>query len=232
MFNLSQNTTKAYNFAPSLGEVVLSAFGRIQVRPAEITQSHMFSARMAANLLLSEWSNLQPNLWEIGLQSVPLIAGAATYSVPAEVVMILDGYITYGTPPIDRYINPISRTEYASISNKTAQGFPSQFWFDRLISPTITFYLTPDGAFPYVFKYYSVRQTQDADFANGLNVEIPFRHYEAYTAGLAWKLSETYMPALEDKLFARYQRAWTIASTQDVENVALAIVPGTSGYFR
>lgn len=232
MFSPVQTTTQAFNFAPSLGEIVLSAFGRIQVRPAEITQSHMFTARMAANLLLSEWSNLQPNLWEVGLQSVPLIAGSATYSVTAETVMILDMYITYGTPPIDRYINPVSRSEYAAISNKTAQGFPSQFWFDRLISPTITFYLTPDGAFPYVAKFYSVRQTQDADFANGLNVEVTYRHLEAYSAGLAWKLAETYQPALEDKLFARYQRAWNIASTQDTENVAMALVPGTSGYFR
>lgn len=232
MFNPVVNTTRNFNFNPSAGEIVLDAFGRCQIRPSEITQSHMFTARMKLNLLLSEWSNNQVNLWEVSLQSIPLVQGSATYSVPAETVMILDAYISYGSPAIDRYINPLSRTEYASIAVKTTQGFPSQYWFNRLISPTITFYLTPDGAQSYTAKYYSVRQTQDADVTNGYNVEVQTRWMAAFTAGMAWMLAETYMPQLEDKLFARYQRAWNIAASQDTENVPLYIAPQLGGYFK
>lgn len=232
MFNTNQTTSKAFNFSPSGDEFVLSAFARIQIRPTELTQNHMFNARMALNLLLSEWSSKQPNLWVVGLQTIPLIQGVATYSLPQPTVMILDLYIRTGIdPPIDRYLWPVSRTEYASFSNKTQQGTPTVYWYDRQISQAITFYQVPDGNGPYTARFYSVRQNQDADLQNGYNVEIPYRFYEAYIAGLAWKLSEIYAPQLEDKLFARYERAWNNAATQDVENVPLTIMPGIGGYF-
>lgn len=232
MFPTVVNTTQNYNFNPSAGEIVLDAFGRCQIRPAEITQSHMFTARMKLNLLLSEWSNNQVNLWEVNLQSIPLVQGSATYSVPAEIVMILDLYVSTGTPANDRYMNPLSRTEYAAIANKTTQGNPSQYWFNRLIAPTVTFYPVPDGSLSYVVKYYAVRQTQDADVTNGYNVEVQTRWMAAFTAGMAWMLAETYAPALEDKLFARYQRAWNIAAAQDTENTPLYIGPQLGSYFR
>jgi hypothetical protein len=232
MFDTGVTTSKQFSFNPSLGEIVLNAFGKLGIRPAQITQNHMFDARMAANMLLSEWSNFTPNLWQVDLQTMPLTQGNATYSVPAATVMILDLYVTTGqNPTIDRYLWPISRTEYASYSNKSTQGVPTVYWYDRLISQNVTFYLTPDGNGPYTVKFYSVRQTQDADFMNGMQVEIPHRFYAAYAAGLAWKLSEIYNPQLEDKLFLRYTRALQIAQTQDVENVSMSITPGLGGYF-
>ncbi len=225
------NTSKTYEFNPSLGEIIIYAFSKVQIRPTEITQQHMYTARIAANMMLSELSNIQPNLWEVGLQTTPLAQGVATYAVPAETVMILDAYITYGTPSVDRYIYPISRTEYAAIPNKAVQGVPSQFWFDRLISPTITFYLTPDGGGPYVCNYYSVRQTQDAVLSNGQTVEIPYRWLSCFGEGLAWKLAETFAPQLEPRLQQRYERSLTLAMNQDQENVSLNITPSIGGYF-
>ena len=228
------NTTKTYDFNPSLGGLLLTAFRRAQISPTEITQSHLYHGQQAANFILSEFSALQPNLWEVGLTSFPLLSGQATYSLPSEIVMILDLYLSYGSSPniTDRYLNPISRSEYASIPNKTDDGFPSQYWFNRLISPTVTFWLVPDDDGPYVARYYSVRQTQDALATGGKTVEVPYRFLEAYTAGLSWKIAELYAPQLEERLFARYQRAWDIASTNDTENVPMYIIPGLSGYYR
>lgn len=225
-------TSKTYDFNPNAGSLLLNAFQRCGVRPAELTNVHMAQGQLAENFILVEISNIQPNLWEVGLQTAPLIEGSATYTVAAETVTILDLYISYGTPTTDRYLYPLSRTEYASIPNKTQQGFPNQYWFDRLISPTITFWPVPDANGPYVCKYYSVRQTQDAVLANGLTVEVPYRFLDAYVAGVAWKLSEIYAPQLEDKLFTRYTRSLQIATTQDTENTALYITPGLSGYYR
>jgi hypothetical protein len=230
MFTTNQTTSGTFNFAPSGAEFVLAAFGRIQVRPPEIKQSHMFNARMALNFILSEWSNSTPNLWEVQLQSFPLTQAVGSYAVSAATVMILDMYINYGNT--DHYVWPVSRTEYASYAVKTTQAPPNVYWYDRLISQTVTFYPVPDGNGPYVANFYSVRQTQDADVQNGYNVEIPYRFYEAYCAGVAWKLSEIYAPQLEDKLFARYTRALGIAQKQDVENTNLTISPGIAGYYR
>lgn len=218
-----------FDFFPSTGEIGLTAFGRIGIKRTAVTASHMAELRNAANLLLSEWSNQTPNLWVVDLISVSLTAGTATYDVPPETVMILDMYIS--ADGVDRLIFPISRSEYASYADKTVQAPPTVFWFDRILAPTFTLYPVPDDSATYTAKYYSVRQTYDATIVGATNPEIPYRFLEAFTSGLAWKLSEIYAPALEDKLFNRYQRAWGIAATQDVESVPFYITPGIGGYF-
>jgi len=232
---MAVDTSKTYDFNPYGRELILEALARIGVRPTEITQQHMYHARMSANMVLSEWSNTQPNLWEVGLQQVPLIQGFATYSMPAETVTILDAYITYNlgtdsTLTTDRYIQPISRTEYASYPNKSQQGFPTVYWFDRTISPQVTLWMVPDGNGPYILKYYSVRQTQD--FKNENTAEVPYRFLDAFVSALAWRLSQKFAPALEPRLQALAERAWALASTQDVENNNIYIVPGISGYYN
>ena len=156
-------TSGTFSYNPSLGEQGQIAFGRIGVRRTELTPAHMADLRTAANDLLAEWSNMTPNLWEVGLQTTSLVQGTATYTVAAETVMVLDLYISTGTPATDRLIFPISRSEYASYPNKTQQGFPTVFWFDRLVTPTITLWPVPDGNGPYTMNYYTVRQTQDAN---------------------------------------------------------------------
>lgn len=232
MFSPVVQTSGTYNFNPSGGEIILTAFDRVQIRPTEITQAQMQRAVMEMNLALVKFNNLQPNLWTVDLQTFPLVPGVATYSIPAETTMILDLIIRYGSPAIDRYCYPISRTEYASIAVKTSQGFPSQYWFDRLISPTITFYLVPDGAYTYNVLYYRVRQIQDATITNGFNVEVIGRFLDALTANLAHRLARIYKPELEQIRKADADEAWLIAATQDTENVPLYVYPGLSGYWR
>ncbi len=226
------NTTKTYDYNPPAGEILLEAFSRIGVRPTALTATHLQRGQMAENLILAELSNLQPNLWEVELKSIPLGAGTATYSLPSETVMVTDVYIRFGSPATDRYISPISRTEYASLPNKATQGFPNQYWFNRRVSPEITFYFTPDSNGPYVARYYSVRQTQDVELSGGDTVEIPYRYLEAFVSGVAWQLSKSYAPQVKDSLFGDYQRALQIVMTQDTENVPLFITPGLAGYWR
>ena len=72
---MPQVTSGTYNFAPSLGEVVLNAYARIGVRRTEIEQTHLDDARIEANLLLAKISNQQPNLWTVDQQALPLLQG-------------------------------------------------------------------------------------------------------------------------------------------------------------
>lgn len=228
-------TTGTYNFAPSLGEAVLNAFARIGVRRTEIKQTHLADARAEANLLLAKLATTEPNLWTVDLQSVPLIQGAPTYTVPAETTMILDAYIRFGTPTTDRAIYPISRSEYSTYPQKLLQAFPTVYWYDRLISPTLTVWPTPDGNGPYTLFYYRVRQIQDASYSDGTNaldVEIPYLWLDAFAAGLAYRLARIYAPQLEQMRKADADEAWALAAKQDVENVNVHINPGLSGYFR
>lgn len=232
MFPTSVVTSQQYNFNPSNAEIIAQAFGRIGVRRTEILTQHIQDAVIELNILFSRMNNMGPNLWTVDLQSIPLIQGSATYSVPAETIQILDVFVRFGTPATDRILYPLSRTEYASLSNKTTQGFPSQFWFDRLISPTITFFLTPDGNGPYTAYYYRFRQIQDSLVTDGQVAEVPDRWIDAVVAGLAHRMARIYAPQLEQIRKMDADEAWQIAATQDVENTPLNILPGLGGYWR
>lgn len=224
-------TSGTYDFNPSLGEIVLYAYQNIGVRPTSVLQEHMESARMATNMMLSRWSNQGVNLWAVDLVTVPLVEGQSTYAVEGNTVMVLDAYTTTSSG-IDRVIMPISRTEYASYPNKAQQGFPTSYWYDRLVSPTLTLWPVPDGSSATVLKYYRVRQVQDANLQNGQNVEIPYRWLEAFADGLTYRLARIWAPQMAVALKGQADESYQIAAEQDVEVVNTYISPMIGGYFR
>lgn len=304
------STSGTYAYAPSLGEIVLYAFNMAGVRNTALVQEHMFSARMAVNMMQASWANQGVNLWTVDLVTVPLVqspaiitatvsAGVATvtfatpntpvyligsqitvagvsvsgyngvvtvtgsgpgfanyatsavtpgtggiistgvpaqtYSVDPATIMILDAYmaiIPSSGPEIDRIILPVSRTEYASYPNKTQTGFSTVFWFDRLISPTVTLWPGPDGTSAQALKYYRTRQIQDANFTGGQNVEFPYRYLDAVADGLAYRLAKIWNPGIAPALKAVADESYNIAALQDEENVQQYISPQVSGYFR
>jgi hypothetical protein len=224
-------TSGTYTFNPGLGEIVLYAYMNLGIRPASLLQEHMDSARMATNMMLSRWANQGVNLWAVDLITTPLIEGQTTYAVEPNTVMILDAYTTTDQG-IDRVIMPISRTEYASYPNKEQQGFVTSFWYDRLISPTITLWPVPDGTSSTILKYYRVRQIQDSNLQNNENVEIPYLWLECFADGLAYRLARIWNPQMAVALKAQADESYAIASNQNVENVGTYISPMLSGYFR
>lgn len=227
------STSGTYAFNPSLGELVLYAHNIAQVRNTAITQEHMYHARMASNMLLANWSNRGVNLWAVDLITTTLTEGVATYPVDADTVMILDAYITIpsGTSNTDRIILPVSRTEYASYPNKEQQGFPTVYWFDRLLSPTITLWPVPDGS-TNVLKYYRVRRLQDSNLTNAENVEIPYLWMDAFAYGLAHRISEIWNPQISPMLLSRANDSYAVAAEQNVEYAQQYISPQIQGYFR
>lgn len=224
-----------YDFAPGLGELVLYAFHNAGIRPTSLTQEHMVSARQAANMTLSRWANQGVNLWEVKLATIDLVEGQATYSVPNNVVTVLDVYariIQNSAPNIDRIMIPVSRTEYASYSVKTQQGFPTVYWFDRLLSPTLTFWLVPDGQSAQQVQYYYVTQMQDANLINGQQPDIPYRFLEAFADHLSWRLARMWAPDKAQMLKMVADESYQIAALQDEETASQYISPDTSRYWR
>ena len=227
-------TSGTYTYNPSLGEITLYAYNLIGVRNTAVLQEHMEAARMAANMLLSRWSNQGVNLWAVDLQTVVITPGTATYSVPSDTVMILDAYMRIDdgvTDPIDRLILPVSRSEYASYPNKEQQGFTTTYWFDRLLSPTVTLWPVPDGSAQYL-KYYRVRRLQDSNLQSAEQVEIPYLWMEAFAYGLAQRLATIWSPDKVAILKPMADEAYQIAADQNVETAQQYISPIISGYWR
>jgi hypothetical protein len=228
-------TSGTYAFNPSLGEMTLYAYNLIGVRNTAVLQEHMEAARMATNMMLSRWANQGVNLWCVDLITTTLVTGQATYNVDASTVVMLDAYVQNDDSGanIDRIIMPISRTEYASYPNKEQQGFPTVFWFDRLLSPTVTLWPVPNtDNGPQSLKYYRVRQIQDSALQNGQNVEIPYLWLEAFAYGLAHRLATIWSPDKVMMLKPLADESYSIAAQQNVETAQQYFSPMISGYFR
>jgi len=230
-----------FSYSLSNGEAVLAAYERIQIRAPALRQEHMLTARRELNDLFVELSNRQVNLWSVVSPSstdgtsITLTQRTATYSITPQTVMILDAYVSLnnGTSnQTDTYITPMSRTEYASLGNKQTQGRPTSYWFDRLISPTVTLWPVPDNGGPYTLNFYSCVQLQDANLTSGETPNLPYRWLGVLVAGLARRLARVYAPTLEAQRKADYDEAWGYAGTQDTENVPVTFSPALNSYYR
>lgn len=184
---------------------------------------------MESNLLQASWAADGITWWTVQLISQALTQGTATYTVPSNAVSVLDVYINNGSS--NRLIMPFSRTDYASLATPTQQGFPTTFWWDRVIPSTITLWPVPDGAANYTMSYYIYTQNQDVTIRQGGNVNLPFFWLDAFTADLAHRLSRHHAPQLEAVRKQDKIEAYALANKQ-VENENIYITPGLQGYFR
>jgi hypothetical protein len=222
-------TSGTYNFNPPIGQLAINAFSRCQVKRTEILAEHMENAWMESNLLQADWAADGIMWWTVELISQPLTVGVSTYTVPANVVSVLDVYINNGSS--NRLIFPFSRTDYASLAEPSEQGFPTTFWWNRVIPSTITLWPVPDNNATYTMSYYAYTQMQDATIAQGGNAQLPYWFLNAYTADLAYRLSRHHAPALEAQRKQDFIEAYAKANKQ-VENEQIYITPGLSGYYR
>jgi hypothetical protein len=227
-------TSNTFSFQPSASQLILYAYARCGIRGPQLQAEHMRDAVTALNMIQSDWANDQVNLWTVELITVPLVFGQIAYPVPENVILILDAYleINPGTSaPIDLYMYPISRTEYAAFPNKVSPGRPTTYWFDRTLTPVVNLWQPPDDA-SQTFNYYACRQIQDVGTQNGQQPEIPYPWLKAFSDALSVELAMIYAPdkvqMLQPAAMASYKRAKAMGA----ERSALFLFPGINNYFR
>lgn len=226
-------TSGTYTFSPSVGELVLSAFGRIGVRRTQITQQHLADAANEANFLQVEFSNRQPNLFSSELYSTALTVSVATYALLARFIAPMAVYmtVTRGGYTSDRILMPLSTYHYAAIPNKEIEGAPTSYWFNRQATPQITLWPVPDSSTAYELKIQVLSQMEDTSLQSGVSLDMPYRWMDAFVAGLAARLAAIYAPQIEDKRMIQAKDAWLAAAGEDVEHdTALSIIPMLSAY--
>jgi hypothetical protein len=211
-----------------LTEIVEEAFERVGSEMR--TGYDLRTARRSLNLMFADWANRGINMWTFEQGSIPLVAGQATYNLPADTVDLLEHVIRTGAgsaaTQADLTITRISVSTYATIPNKLQQARPIQVWIERLNTPRITVWPVPDNSQPYTFVYWRLKRIQDA--GNGVNtMDMPFRFLPCMVAGLAYYLALK-VPGGAERLGVlkqQYDEAWQLASDEDREKAAVRFVP-------
>lgn len=234
-------TTSTYAFNPSAADVVLNAYSMVGVRRAQITTEHLENASFQANLVGVDFTNRNPNRWQMATVDFTLVAGTATYTFAPEVVAVAAVWLNQTMPDaaattITRMLGPLSAVEYASIANKNQQGTPTSYFFSLLTpTPTLTLWLVPNQNPEFDMQVQVFKQQQDTTLPGGYTLDTPYRFLDAYTIGLAARLALVYpdpqRPSLPTDLQAQYLAAFTLAAQLDQERVSLKLAPNLSGYY-
>lgn len=213
-------TSGTYGYAPDIAELTDEAFERCGIDPATLTARHLRSARRSLNLLFSDWATRGIHLWAVDQQTQLLTQGDATYTVPVGTVGVLE--MTVRRDGIDTPVWPMARDEYLAIPDKTTQGLPNRFWFERLggASSIIHLWDVPENSTDSIL-YYRLRQLQDIVTA-AENPDVPYFWNEALVAGLSAKLAEKYAPDREGNLIKKAEMRFKTANTEDRERTPTA----------
>jgi len=223
---MTTSGTSAFNL--DLTEIVEEAFERVGSEMR--TGYDLKTARRSLNLMFADWANRGINMWTFEQGSINLVPGQATYNLPEDTVDLLEHVIRTGagsaSTQADLTITRISVSTYATIPNKLQQARPIQVWIERLNTPRITVWPTPDNSQPYTFVYWRMKRIQDA--GNGVNtMDMPFRFLPCMVAGLSYYLALKVPGGAErlPVLKQQYDEAWQLASDEDREKAAVRFVP-------
>tara|TARA_R100000234_G_scaffold116493_1_gene93652 strand:- start:2074 stop:2742 length:669 start_codon:yes stop_codon:yes gene_type:complete len=213
-------TSSSRDFDLDVAEIIEEAYERcgIEVR----TGYDARTARRSLNLMFADWANRGLNLWTVTQATQSLTADTATYTLASNFTDLLDAVIR-DSSSVDYSISRISRSEYLNIPNKASTGRPSQYFYDRQVTPTVTLWPTPDVS-TYSLVYYYVNRIQDADTLQN-TTDAPFRFLPCMVAGLAYYLSLKKAPERTQLLKVVYEEEFQRAADEDEDRVSLKLQP-------
>ena len=211
------------NFEPNVAEFVEEAFERcgLELR----TGYDLKTARRSINLMLAEWANRGLNQWTIEQATQTVTEGTTDYSLNANIIDILDVVLrrTINQTQTDISMNRVSRSEYINIPNKTTKARPSQFFFDKLSTPTLKIWPAPENSTD-ILVFNKIVRMDDAD--KGTNtMDMPFRFFPCFAAGLAYYISLKRAPERTAQLKALYEEEFRRAADQDEDRASFNIRP-------
>lgn len=166
------------------------------------TATQYTDASRTLNLMLKAWQAYGIQLWKEETISFSLTQGKQSYSIglsgspdvnEARPLKILEAVIR-DSGDNDTNLIPLTRQEYWNLSDKTTEGFPTQFYYEKSI-PNGTFYIWPtaDSTSAGSDTIYIVYQSpiEDVDAATD-ELDFPQEWYEAVKYGLAVRLAPVY----------------------------------------
>jgi hypothetical protein len=209
------------DFTQTAQELIVDALAELGVlaeeEPLEATDLNRGLRIMTR--MLKAWQADGVMAWTMTAGTLALVQGQASYAfgsggdfttVPLD---IGDMEINRGSN--DLPMNRLSREEYRALPNKTTQGYPTQFYYDRQrTGGTLYVWPAPDAtAGTLKFTYRRIIMDMDAG-AN--NIDLPQEWHDAIVYGLAYRLVGPY--SMDGKPTAARLKAEAERSYQVVKN--------------
>mgnify|MGYP003113640190 FL=1 len=237
MANTTSGTT-TFEKGFSISDIVEEAYERIGMQG--VSGYQLKGARRSLNILFQEWANRGLHYWEVGNNSLTLVANKATYTMFRSTSDgTSDATAIYGVDDIleasfrnasnvDTPLTKINRSAYQALSNKTSTGQPTQYFVQRFIDKvTITLYLTPGTSEAGKFiNFYYVKRIQDAG-AYTNDADVPYRFVPCMIAGLAYYLAIKFAPDRIQMLKMLYEDELNRALQEDGSSSSSYITPKT-----
>jgi hypothetical protein len=216
-------TSSSTDFEPNVAEFIEEAFERcgLELR----TGYDLKTAKRSINIMLAEWANRGLNQWTIEQTTQTVTEGTTNYSLNSNVIDILDMVIrrTVNTTQTDISLSRLSRSQYINIPNKTTKARPSQFFFDKLTTPVIKIWPAPENSTD-ILVFNKIVRMDDADKATN-TMDMPFRFYPCFAAGLAYYISMKRSPERSAILKQAYEEEFERAMSQDEDRASFRIRP-------
>ena len=207
------------DFDLDVAEIIEEAYERcgLEVR----TGYDARTARRSLNLMFADWANRGLNLWTVQQATQALTAGTATYTFTSDYADLLEVVVRRSSTDFE--LSKMSRSEYLTVPNKSTQGRPSQYYYNRQISPQITLWPTPENSTDTLVYYY-VQRIQDVD-ALVNTTDAPFRFLPCMVAGLAYYTALKKAPERVQLLKVVYEEEFQRAADEDEDRVPLKLQP-------
>jgi hypothetical protein len=211
------------DFEPNITEFIEEAFERCGVELR--TGYDLKTGIRSANLMLAEWANRGLNQWTITTGTQTVTEGTASYQLGTDVIDILDVVVrrTINNNSTDIILNRISRSEYFNIPNKDTKARPSQFFLDKQNNPTLFLFPAPENSTD-IIRFNKLTRMDDADNARN-TMDMPFRFYPCFVAGLAYYISLKKSPDRTSLLKSIYEEEFRRAADQDEDRASFKIRP-------
>jgi hypothetical protein len=183
------------------------------------------TARRSLNIMFADWSNRGIQMWEVSKVTTTLTEGTSEYEINAYDIDILDAYIqkTVSSIVTDYSINRIDRNEFINIPTKATKARPTQYWLERVKTPVIHLYPTPENSTDKLI-YYVWQRIQDSS-ASINDVDIPSRFMPPLVSGLAFYLCLKKNPQKVELLKGQYEQDLMNALKYDEDRSSIRLVP-------
>ena len=183
------------------------------------------TARRSLNIMFADWSNRGIQMWQITKVELTLTEGTSEYTINSYDIDILDAYIqkTVSGVVTDYALDRVDRNEFISIPNKATKARSTEYWLERLKTPVIHLYPTPENSTDKLIYYVWLRIEDNTTQIN--DIDIPSRFLPCLVSGLAYylclKKNIQKLPVIKEQ----YEQDLANAIAYDEDRSPLRLVP-------